>query len=226
MNPHLQIPATPLISTGRAQGKPGLPHSQLIIIVIVITTIIIIITTIIFLLLLLLIIIAILLLLLIIISPCPRSRRWPTGTGSASSATRRARATTRGCRKSAPTAPPPVVYKSDIFCVLEISDTKQVTSVHYSPLGSSHRAQGCVYPDPQWSACCGCWLPRIHAYKHRKAVPRKTTTNEERQQRRAAVASRAGLGAAVETGSGNGRGGGPSRLPVCRHLSLASIGRD
>ena len=32
------------------------------------------------------------------------------------------------------------------------------------------------YPDPKWSACCGCWLPGVHAYKQEKAVRRKTST--------------------------------------------------
>ena len=35
----------------------------------------------------------------------------------------------------------------------------------------------CSCPDPKWSACCGCWLPRIHACKQKKAVRKNTYYN-------------------------------------------------
>ena len=28
----------------------------------------------------------------------------------------------------------------------------------------------CQYPDPEWCACCGCWLPRTRAHEQKKAV--------------------------------------------------------
>ena len=42
------------------------------------------------------------------------------------------------------------------------------------------------YPAPPWSACCGFWLPRSHAYQQTKAVRRKTNkqANNKKQTTR------------------------------------------
>ena len=42
--------------------------------------------------------------------------------------------------------------------------------------------EGGLYRDAKWSACCGCWLPRIHVYKQKKAVRRRKTNQIKKKK--------------------------------------------